>query len=62
MPSQDKHKRKRQDEIVLQPVDSLKLMFEYLDIKFLAIQDQIDQKYWVLGTSKKKDNTQRLCF
>ena len=46
MPSQDKHKRKRQDEIVLQPVDSLKLMFEYLDIKFLAIQDQIDQKYW----------------
>ena len=46
MPSQDKHKRKRQDEIVLQPVDSLKLMFEYLDIKFFAIQDQIDQKYW----------------
>ena len=30
----------------MQPVDSLKLMFEYLDIKFFAIQDQIDQKYW----------------
>ena len=30
----------------MQPVDILKLMFEYLNRKFFAIRDQIDQKYW----------------
>ena len=45
MPPQANPKRKRQDEVTLQPGDSLNLMFEYFDKKFEAMQNQIDQKY-----------------
>ena len=37
-------KRKRQDEVTLQPADSLNLMFGYFDKKFEAMQNQIGQK------------------
>ena len=45
MPPKANPKRKRQDEVALQPADSLSLMFGYFDKKFEAMQNQIDQKY-----------------
>ena len=45
MPPQENSKRKRQDEVTLQPADSLNLMFGYFNKKFEAMQNQIDQKY-----------------
>ena len=45
MPPQANPKRKRQNEVTLQPADNLSLMFGYLNKKFEAIQNQIDQKY-----------------
>ena len=45
MPPQANPKRKRQDEVTLQPADSINLMFGYFDKKFEAMQNQIDQKY-----------------
>ena len=45
MPPQANPKKKRQDEVTLQPTDSLNLMFGYFDKKFEAMQNQIDQKY-----------------
>ena len=44
-PSQAIPKRKRQEEVNLQPTDSLNLMFGYFNKKFEAMQNQIDQKY-----------------
>ena len=38
-------KRKRQDEVNLQPANSLNVMFWYSNKKFEAMQNQIDQKY-----------------
>ena len=45
MPLPANPKRKRQDEVTLQPADNLNLMFGYFDKKFEAMQNQIDQKY-----------------
>ena len=45
MPPQANPKKKRQDEVTLQPIDSLNLMFGQFDKKFEAMQNQIDQKY-----------------
>ena len=45
MPPQENSKRKRQDEVTLQPADSLNLMFGYFNKKFEAMRNQIDQKY-----------------
>ena len=45
MPLQANPKRKCQDEVTLEPADSLNLMFRYFDKKFEAMQNQIDQKY-----------------
>ena len=45
MPPQANSKRKRQDEVTLQPADSLNLMFGYFDKKFEAMENQIDQKH-----------------
>ena len=43
MPPQENSKRKRQDEVTLQPADSLNLMFGYFNKKFEAMQNQIVQ-------------------
>ena len=45
MPPQANSKRKSQDEVTLQPADSLNLMFGYFDKKFEAMENQIDQKH-----------------
>ena len=45
MPPPANPKRKCQDEVTLQPADSLNLTFGYFDKKFEAMQDQIHQKY-----------------
>ena len=60
MPTQANPKRKHQDEVNLQPADSLHLMFGYFDKKFEAMKNQIDKKY--REPPKKKGNAQRILF
>ena len=60
MPPQANPKVKRQDEVTLQPADSLNLMFRYFDKKFEAMQNQIDQKY--REPPKKKAMHNDYCF
>ena len=45
MPLQAHPKKKRQDEVTLQPAGSLNLMFGYFDKMLEAMQNQIDQNY-----------------
>ena len=56
MPPQANPKRRRQDEVTLQPADSLNLIFGYFDKKFEAMQNQIDQKYREPPTKRAMHN------
>ena len=56
MPPQANPKRRRQDEVTLQPGDSLNLIFGYFDKKFEAMQNQIDQKYREPPTKRAMHN------
>ena len=56
MPPQANPKRRRHDEVTLQPADSLNLIFGYFDKKFEAMQNQIDQKYREPPTKRAMHN------
>ena len=56
MPPQANPKRRRHDEVTLQPADSLNLILGYFDKKFEAMQNQIDQKYREPPTKRAMHN------